>query len=201
MLETTGWCARAGRRSKPAALAGIVSFTALTLLLTAQTVPPSEGTKQIGPPPGMGSVERLDATHGFRGLKFGEDMPKGLTLYQDRGALKLYTRKGDKLALGPAQLEQIVYYSLNDKFYGVSLYTEDGRDSNLLLRIAELAFGRGATEGQPGTQYFWQGREANARYTRNPATGQAELFIGTNKMTEAYHEYEAKAIYEAAKEL
>jgi hypothetical protein len=173
--------------------------------LTAQPAspppaPPSDA-KPMAPPAGFGAVDRLDATNGFRGMKFGADSTAGLTLYQDRGALKLYTKSGEALKIGPVILEQVVYYFLDGKLYGVGLFTNDGQDSQLLLRIATFAWGTPAQDGPDGSNLFWSGRQANARFSFNTAGGQGELFISSNAMQQAFLDYVAKSVYDGAKEL
>jgi hypothetical protein len=155
------------------------------------------------PPPPMGNAEDLDNANGFRGVKFGSSMDSisGLELEQDRGSLKLYTKKDEKMLLGPALLDEIVYYFFEGKLYGVALHSADGQDSSNLLRILQLAYGYGAQPDQNAPIFFWSGKTASARFGMNPVSGAAEAFIFNNDLQAAYEKYEATSAAEAAKQL
>jgi hypothetical protein len=69
-------------------------------------------------PATLGSVDYLDALNGFRGVPFGTAFSefKDLSVDQDYGRLKLYTKHNEDLKLGLAKLSSIVYHSFDDKF-------------------------------------------------------------------------------------
>jgi hypothetical protein len=60
-------------------------------------------------------------------VAFGTAFPefKDLSVDQDYGRLKLYTKHNEDLKLGLAKLSSIVYHFFDVKFYGVSIHTTD----------------------------------------------------------------------------
>lgn len=143
-------------------------------LLVLTTVLAENTEKEQVPP---GSVAYLDSLAGFRGIKFGTAFSEfnDLSLDQDHGKLKLYTKNGEDLKLGLAKLDMI-YHFFDDKFYGVSIHTTDPANTQTLVAIAGTGFGQGAKLDQQNT--IWQGEKAWAQLSQNPGTGEGTLFIG-----------------------
>ncbi|PTY01044.1 hypothetical protein DB346_15710 [Verrucomicrobia bacterium LW23] len=158
-------------------------------------------TNQPGPP--SASVNRLDSLSGFRGLKFGTAIGdvKDLTVVDDRGIIKTYSKKDDTLVVGPIKLEGIVYYFLEGKFYGVSLFTNNTPDSIKLLDYATIAFGNYIKPDKDVEDYFWEGKVSNARYSGKRDSGHAEVFIGDNSLLRKAEEAEIKGLINAGKDL
>ena len=131
----------------------------------------------------LGSVEYLDSLDGFRGIKFGTAFSefKHLSVDQDLGKLKLYTKKSEDLTLGLAKLGAIVYHFFDDKFYGVSIHTTDPANTQTLVAIAGTGFGQGAKLDPQNT--IWQGQTAWAQLSQNPGTGEGTLFIGNCELS------------------
>ncbi|MEZ0295228.1 MAG: hypothetical protein ACAI35_02100 [Candidatus Methylacidiphilales bacterium] len=149
------------------------------------------------------SVNRLDSLNGFRGIKFGSALTdlKDLKLVDDRGVIKTYSKKDDNLAIGTVKLESILYYFLDDKFYGVSLFTDKTPDSLRLLDTATIAFGNSIKPDKDTEDYFWEGKVSNARYSGKKETGQAEVFIGDNALLRKAEEAEIKGLIHSSKDL
>ena len=172
---------------------GFLSFVPQTVLAEDKPAP-----DKPAPPP-----SHLAATRGFMGQSFGAPFSEftGMDLDQDRGPLKTYTKEGDLDHLGPVLVAEVVYYFFNDKFYGVSIHTEDGQDSANLLRIMQLAYGYGS-QGDPDVpSYYWPGKPVSARFEINQSNGDGEAFIYDNKIDADYLDYEEKACTEAASKL
>jgi hypothetical protein len=148
-----------------------------------------------------GTTEYLDSLNGFRGVPFGTEVGKftGLTVDQDRGKLKLYTKKDEKLSVGLAKLGTIVYHFFDGKFYGVSLHATDIADSRTLIAIASTGFGQGSKLDPDNT--IWQGEKCWAQYSQNPGTGEGTLFIGNCEISQQLGQFEQQAAEEAAAEL
>ncbi len=160
-----------------------------------------EPTDQSGPE----RTKRLDTTSGFRGQKFGTSFAEfeGLNLDREEGELKLYTKKDANLQFGPVKLETIVYHFFQDKFFAVSLHTQN-RDNTLgLLRIAQVAFGRGnqRANAKDDLDESWIGKTAEAFFTVNPRTEEGSLFIRDNQLGSEVEAYREKLTNEAANDL
>jgi hypothetical protein len=173
------------------------SLTVLAVANAAEA-PKKETQPKEGQP---GSTAYLDSLDGFRGVKFGTDFSKfsDLTLDQDHGKLKFYTKKGEDYRLGLATLTTIVYHFFDGKFYGVSLHTSDMTNTKTLLAIASAAFGGG--EKQDEANSIWQGQICWAHFSENFATNEGTLFIGNEELSRQLGDYEQKAANDAASQL
>ena len=150
-------------------------------------------------------TKKLDTTTGFRGQKFGTAFSEfqGLNLDREEGELKLYTKKDDNLQLGPVKLETIVYHFFQDKFFAVSLHTQDRDNTLRLLRVAQAAFGQGnqTANAKDDLDKSWLGKAAEAFFTVNPKTEEGSLLIRDNKLGSQMEAYWEKLINEAANDL
>ena len=148
---------------------------------------------------------KLDTTTGFRGQKFGTPFSEfqGLTLEKDEGDLKLYTKKDENLQLGPAKLETIVYHFFQDKFFAVSLHTQDRENTLRLLRVAQVAFGAGNSRpnAKDDLDQAWLGKNAEAFFNVNPKTDEGSLVIRDNQLGAEVEAYWEKLTNEAANDL
>jgi hypothetical protein len=160
-----------------------------------------------------GHVHYLDYRNGFRGVKFGTPLSsfQGLELIQDTGATKIYRKTNDNLKIGEAQLEQIRYHFVDDKFMGVSLFSKDESDGQALLVVLELAYGKGIPQKpQPGGEgtshpthaheFLWKGKVANARFTFAD-NHEAESWIGNNGLQDRCGQLQKKIAEAAAASL
>jgi hypothetical protein len=170
---------------------------AASLVFSSAVIAQDTPTEKINP----GSVAYLDSLNGFRGVAFGTEFAKfsGLTVDQDRGKLKLYTKKGEDLTLGLAKLGTIVYHFFDGKFYGVSLHAVDIADTRTLLAIVNTGFGAGVKLDPNNT--IWQGQKAWAQFSQNPGSGEGTLFIGNCEIAQQLGQYEQQAAMEAAAQL
>ena len=120
----------------------------------------------------------LDKVPGFGGVEFGAAFPaKGFEVDQDRGALKIYKKSGEKLLLGPALLETVLYYVFDGKLYGVAFHTNDGQDSLSLKSVLINAFGFGQNSADQGPSTVWLGKKNGALFDLNTSTGDGSAFL------------------------
>lgn len=170
---------------------------AASLVLSSAVIAQDAPTGKVNP----GTVAYLDSLNGFRGVAFGTEFGKftGLAVDQDRGKLKLYTKKGEDLALGLAKLSTVVYHFFDSKFYGVSLHSTDIADTRTLLAIVNTGFGPGVKLDPHNT--IWQGEKAWAQFSQNPGSGEGTLFIGNCEIAQQLGQYEQQAAAEAAAQL
>jgi hypothetical protein len=164
----------------------VVSVGAFSLSpLLAQDAPPASS----GPKPGEEEAKydeeadhakllNLDKVPGYGGLEFGAEFAKkGFVIEQDRGALKIYKKTGEKLLLGPAMLETILYYVYEGKLYGIAFHTNDGQDSLALKDILINAFGTGENSADEGPSTVWIAKKNGALFDLNPTTGDSSVFL------------------------
>jgi len=188
----------------------VVSAGALSLTpVFAKDQPP----KSSGPKPGEQEAKydeaadrakraNLEKLSGFGGMDFGADFPAtGFEVEQDRGALKIYKKTGEKLLLGPALLETVLYYVFQGKFYGVAFHTEDGQDSLALKSVLVNAFGTGENSVDEGPSTLWLTKKNGLLFDLNPSTGEASAFLFDIKLHDACLAEQSAAASEAAQQL
>ena len=160
---------------------------------------PSKPTKDNPPT----NVAALDGVKGYGGLAFGSDFSaaKDLEVEQDRGALKIYKKKGEKLQLGPVLFETVLYYYYEGKLYGVAFHTDDGQDSLNLKSVLTYAFGDGQDSAEGGPSTVWMGKKNGALFDLNTNSGDASAFLFDIKAHDAYLKYESEAAQKAASQL
>lgn len=170
---------------------------AASLVVLAAVIAEDAPQEKVNP----GSIAYLDSLAGFRGVKFGTALSefKDLSVDQDHGKLKLYTKQGEDLKLGLATLSTIVYHFFDDKFYGVSVHTSDPANTQTLVAIAGTGFGPGAKLDPQNT--IWQGETAWAQLSQNPGTGEGTLFVGDCELSRQLGQYEQQAAVDAAAQL
>ncbi len=171
----------------------LVASTAISTALHAQDTP----NATIHP----GSPAYLDSLDGFRGVKFGTEFGKftGLVLDQDRGKLKLYTKKSEDLTLGLAKLSTIVYHFFDGKLQAVTIHTTSMPDGRTLVAIANSGFGAGTKLDPYNT--IWQGETAWAQLSQNEQTGEVTLTLGDAEISRDLGNYEQQQAQEAAAQL
>ena len=185
------------------------SDSLLWLFCAAAVVVPtlsiSRGAESSKRSPAVQQSSKLDSLTGFRGQKFGTPFSEfqGLKLEQDKGAIKLYSKKDDNLTLGPVELQAIVYHFFQDKLYEVSLHTADREDTLELLRVAISAFGPGdrRPNAADDLDQSWQGKSAEAFFNVNPRTDEGSLVIRDGELGGEMETYREKATKEAADQL
>ena len=119
-----------------------------------------------------------DAVSGYAGIHFGAPFPaSSFQLEENRGAVKVFTKKGQCLQLGPASLDAVLYYTFQGKFYGVAFHTKDGEDSMELGNVLANAFGRGKKENHDGPSINWSGKNVGVIYEVNTSTGEGNAFL------------------------
>ncbi len=131
-------------------------------------------------------LANLDKVPGFGGVAFGAEFPaKGFIIEQDRGGLKIYKKNGEKLLVGPALLETVLYYVFEGKFYGVAFHTNDGQDSLALKNILINAFGTGQNSADEGPGTVWLSKKNGALFDLNTSTGDGSAFLFDMKLHDA----------------
>ncbi len=150
-----------------------------------------------------GHTEFLDHKDGFRGVKFGTSVKefKNLELYRDRGAVKVYRKTDEDLTIGTANVTNIIYIFVHDKFYAVSIHA-DGRNGSNLLKVFQAAFGAGAHPEGGSSQYFWTGKVASAHfYEDEGANHESRGWIGNNEIQKEYDSVMQEIFTAAAQQL
>ena len=162
----------------------ILSLAAIpcTSAFSESSKPSKTSSNKVDPQDAL-KLANVDKVTSYGGVEFGAPLPEsGFILEQDRGSLKTYKKSGEKLMLGPALLDSVVYYFFNGKFYGVAFHTNaahtnDVEDALSLKSIFIDAFGKGedSSGGEPST--IWIGKKHGLIYDLNESTGDASAFL------------------------
>ena len=113
----------------------------------------------------------------FRGIKWDTNIEKlpDMEIVLDGGDLKAYSRKGEKMKLGEAELSALHYIFYKDHFYCVHIEFKGLENFN---KIKDVLF---KTYGQPeGTHYYdtrfaWPGEKASITLEFDVSIGRGEL--------------------------
>ena len=105
-------------------------------------------------------IQDSSKSYGFRDLRWGTELVSltdFVKLETDSGIkdVKEYKRKNDKLTLGQADLQSIVYAFWRDQFFTVTIWAE-GEKNYLALRDYSInEFGKNYHDDKTGTKYLW----------------------------------------------
>lgn len=102
------------------------------------------------------SPARLDATNGFRGLRFGSPLTEALhlRLMQDKGDEKIYERLDEQLRVGSFTAARIHYKFFRGQFASVTIIVKGAADAQKVRPAFETLYGPGRQEG---FNCKWQG--------------------------------------------
>ncbi len=94
---------------------------------------------------------------GFRGIKWGTKIEtlKDMTKKLQQGDRILYTRNNDKLQIGNAELDDVVYVFWKDKFISVMITTKGFSNWIALKDEAFKQFGKGSQDNKHIETYTW----------------------------------------------
>jgi len=99
---------------------------------------------------------------GFRGIKWGTNIStlRGMTYVATQkfpGGIKVYTRQGDNLEIGGANLESISYGFWGEKFLMAIATTKGFSNWQPLQKATFAKFGKGYQSNKYIESYFWNG--------------------------------------------
>jgi len=115
---------------------------------------------------------------GFRGIKWGEDLSQveGMKQIGKSAGSGVYTKAGDELSMGGAELDKILYYTINNKFYAVRIYLKEGKSNWEALRADVVKkYGEGYEQGEGN--YLYIGKDAGLNLRCNKNAGEYNLSI------------------------
>jgi hypothetical protein len=98
----------------------------------------------------------------FRGIKWGinlnklHDMQK-ITEMDEMGAV--YTRKGDKMKIGDANLDHVYYVFYKDRFYAIFIKISFQSDFDKIKATLNNVYGEAAQANPFIEEYVWDGNE------------------------------------------
>lgn len=96
---------------------------------------------------------------GFRGIKWGTNISElsEMGIIEDHGEQKLYVRKNDKMQIGDADLEVIIYVFYKDRLYGVMVIYNSSLNFSKLKETLFQVYGSGRRPNPFMEKYNWYG--------------------------------------------
>lgn len=164
----------------------------MSLFLASSMVHPCQGADQAPVPEPAMKGEKIDS---FRGLRFGdafEKVPREWDLQpasQDASAdtpLKSYIRNEEEKRLGGIDLQEIVYFFVNNRFYAVEILTSDRTQTEMLRLALNHAYGTPSSPPLQEEASVWLGKKVSAQYCINRATGEGRALMFDNELQQAY---------------
>jgi hypothetical protein len=147
----------------------------------------------------------------FRGLPYGASLADAaakkweLTPVNDANGdnpkFQVYVRTDEQKSLGDMTLQEITYYFLNGKFYGVLILTADGNQTQILKHALISSRGNPYSASSPAGALVWIGTSSTAILKRNQETGEGTMMIVGNGLQESYESYVKSAGDKVGKDL
>jgi hypothetical protein len=147
----------------------------------------------------------------FRGLPYGASLADAaakkweLTPVNDANGdnpkFQAYVRTDEQKSLGDITLQEITYYFLNGKFYGVLILTADGNQTEILKHALFSSRGNPYSASSPVGALVWIGKSSTAILKRNQETGEGTMMIVGNGLQESYESYVKNAGDKVGKDL
>jgi hypothetical protein len=142
------------------------------------------------------AADQTLAQNAFRGIAFGspieEVTSKGWDLTPvndsngDKPKLQAYIRNDEKKSLGDINCQEITYYFLNGKFFGVLLQTADSTQTEILKEA--LSTKRGKPFPSNGG-LVWVGQNSSVILRLNESSSEGTFLIFDNMLQAEYEKY------------
>jgi len=119
---------------------------------------------------------------GFRGIKWGTDIStlqdmKHYSTDSSYGGIENYTKKKDKLKIGGANIDRIIYGFWRGKFSSVDIYIEGYVNWAGLKKVSFEKFGKGLQLSEYIEEYYWFGETTNMRLKYNEISEVGRLYV------------------------
>jgi len=142
---------------------------------------------------------------GFRGIKWGQDIStvKGLIFHStdpSYGGVALYTREGDELRMGGAELELILYGFWQDKFCDVRISTKGFSNWSIFKAIVFEKFGEGYQGNEYIEKYTWWGEKAWMVLDYNEISKEGKLVMWSKDISKQQEEWEKEQVKKGVEE-
>lgn len=147
-----------------------------------------------------GSIADLDSKYGFRDLKFEAriDSIPGFVINEDEGDQKFYSKSGDDLKIGEAELKSISYGAYKGKLSHVLIVTSGYLNSNRLLDILKEAYGRAYQGNKYIERYSWFGKRVSMSYEYDEVQQEATVIMSSKPLREIISADEKQSAKKAA---
>jgi hypothetical protein len=124
----------------------------------------------------------------FRGVKWGDSVNNlGASAKHEsfKNGANIYTRINDKLSLGRAGLNKILYYFWKDKLISISILADQSQFEDL-KEVALAKFGRNFSFESSSGKYLWNFYNTTVVLRNKNESYFSELAIYSNKVAKEY---------------
>lgn len=129
------------------------------------------------------SIADLDEKNGFRELKCGDALPKGMRMVEEDGDEKYYTRQ-ESFTIGAGTVTEIAYGFYKGQLGSVQMRTKGLINSNAVRQAFEAAYGFPSQPNRFMKYYFWNGGKVSLTFDQNPVTDDALVVIQCTSIRE-----------------
>lgn len=139
---------------------------------------------------------------GFRGIKWGTDIKtlKDMKLLDVDSKDRFYSKKGDKMKIGNAKLENIIYRFWDNEFYAVMVNTKGSSNWTAFKKAVFEKFGKGYQGNEYIKEYSWRGQITIINLKYNEFSEEGTLILFSVKIREKEEDYQKQKAKEGAKE-
>ena len=113
---------------------------------------------------------------GFRGIKWGTKIgqAQGMVLVEDKGNEKYYARPDDKMKIGDARVDKIVYGFYRDEFFTVTIGFSTLMHFMSLKETLTNLYSEWAQQKEKD-KYYWAGTKVYVSIDYRPDRGDGEI--------------------------
>jgi hypothetical protein len=122
--------------------------------------------------------------NGFRNVKWGSNISKlaDISVSSVERDIKFCSRGTDKMAIGDAALDKILYVFYKDQFSEVMINFHSLSAFQTLKNTLVEQYGSGEQPTQFMERYFWRGRTTMILLDFSPASGKGTLFFDSTML-------------------
>jgi hypothetical protein len=145
---------------------------------------PQAPQKNTVPSSSPGAGKSIKA--GFRDLKWGDPLPMtgGMTRVGQEGSVTYYSRDGDKLAIGKAEITSISYGFFRNQLCGVVVYVTKPEHSDNLLKVLNATWGEGHLSDSQAKVWLWSNGDTYVIYSIDEQKSTATLDIYSHSLND-----------------
>lgn len=140
---------------------------------------------------------------GFRGIKWGTNISElsKMKLIDDDGNAKCYARKNDKMRIGDANLDAIMYGFYKNRFSAVGVMYHSSSNFSAIKETLLQQYGEARHPNGFMEEYFWYGSRVNVFLKFNQIQGAGQLWYLYKPLQEEKERDEKEKAKEGARDL
>lgn len=133
---------------------------------------------------------------GFRGLDWGTPLPSSGMKFEEKdtsyGGVDFYSRDGDSLKIGAADIVYIYYGYWNNKFCGVRILCKGTVNQLAILESFTEKFGKPYQPNKFIKEYAWIGKYTSIMFTYNVINEETAIILGSSDILKEQKEWMKK---------